>query len=260
MDKFFKEEKASPSLFKKMVTGAFATTVLPVAMMMANAQPAQAAYAPIIPIQVQQVVTNIAASQYRQISPADSVSTDKAPMPKVFPTSALVLGTSTPSVLYNTIDYINSIDNNGELDLARETNLRYLGYANETGESFKFIFPQFLGPSYAIAYGYCLGDALYKSLHWYFNNSEVISSGIYKTFADALIFQCFASVLIPGNIIAFIVERTEEKLKETDLDDKVKKWGPTLIGLGAIPFIVHPIDVSVDFAMDHTIRLLYTLF
>ena len=62
-------------------------------------------------------------------------------MPKVFPTSALVLGTSTPSVLYNTIDYINSIDNNGELDLARETNLRYLGYANETGESFKFIFP-----------------------------------------------------------------------------------------------------------------------
>jgi mitochondrial fission process protein 1 len=96
----------------------------------------------------------------------------------------------------------------------RDTNLRYLGYANETGESFKFIFPGFLTPSYVLAYGYCLADALYQALHWYFKNGQVIQSGIYKTFADALIFQCLASVLIPGNIIAIFVDATEERLKK----------------------------------------------
>ena len=72
--------------------------------------------------------------------------------------------------------------------MARDTGLRYLGYANETGESFKFIFPQFLGPSYAIAYAYCLGDALYKSLHSYFDNGQMMSSGVLKAFVDALVF------------------------------------------------------------------------
>lgn len=79
-----------------------------------------------------------------------------------------------------------------------------------------------------------------------------------KAFLDALVFQCFASVLIPGNIIAIFVEKTDEKLKDmSEMDEKVKKWGPTFFGLAAIPFIVHPIDVSVDWAMDHSIRILY---
>lgn len=182
-----------------------------------------------------------------------------------FPTSSLILGSTgtTPAFLQNTVDVINKWDNNGEVDLARDTGLRYLGYANETGESFKFIFPQFLTPSYAIAYGYCLGDALYKGLHWYFDNGEVVKSGLFKAFGDALIFQCFASVLIPGNIIAIFVETTDEQLKKVKaLEDKpaVLKWGPTVVGLGAIPFIVHPIDVSVDWVMEHSIRLLYPFF
>jgi mitochondrial fission process protein 1 len=91
----------------------------------------------------------------------------------------------------------------------------------------------------------------------------MMSSGVIKAFGDALIFQCFASVLIPGNIIAFFVETSDEKLKEVESlkdNEAVLKWGPTFIGLGAIPFIVHPIDVSVDFVMEHSIRLLYQFF
>jgi len=182
---------------------------------------------------------------------------------KPFPTSSLILGSTTPAFLDSTIDQLNKWDNNGEVDLARDTGLRYLGYANETGESFKFIAPQFLTPSYALAYGYCLGDGLYKGLHYFYDHDQMMSSGVIKAFGDALVFQCFASVLIPGNIIAFFVETSDEKLKEVESlkdNEAVLKWGPTVIGLGTIPFIVHPIDVSVDFVMEHSIRLLYQFF
>ena len=34
----------------------------------------------------------------------------------------------------------------------------------------------------------------------------------------------------------------------------VRTWAPTLLGLGIIPLIVHPIDHSVHVAMDATVR------
>lgn len=34
----------------------------------------------------------------------------------------------------------------------------------------------------------------------------------------------------------------------------VRKWAPTAIGLAVIPLIVHPIDNSVSWVMDSTIR------
>ena len=38
----------------------------------------------------------------------------------------------------------------------------------------------------------------------------------------------------------------------------VQTWGPTLAGLATIPFIIHPIDQAVDFALDNSLRTLYT--
>lgn len=34
----------------------------------------------------------------------------------------------------------------------------------------------------------------------------------------------------------------------------IRRWGPTAIGLGVIPLIIHPIDTFVDVAMDNTVR------
>jgi hypothetical protein len=39
----------------------------------------------------------------------------------------------------------------------------------------------------------------------------------------------------------------------------VQKWTTTLLGLGAIPFIVKPIDAGVELTMDSTLRKYYTL-
>jgi hypothetical protein len=45
--------------------------------------------------------------------------------------------------------------------------------------------------------------------------------------------------------------------KAPRLPTLVKVWGATVVGLGAIPFIIHPIDHAVDFLLDNTLRQLY---
>ena len=74
---------------------------------------------------------------------------------------------------------------------------------------------------------------------------------------DCLIWQTFASVLVPGAIINRIVAVTRYTLALKMLKKApriVKSFGATAVGLGAIPFIVHPIDKGVDMVMDASYR------
>lgn len=41
------------------------------------------------------------------------------------------------------------------------------------------------------------------------------------------------------------------------LPPAARTWIPSLVGLGVIPFIVHPIDHGVHKIMDHTVRPLF---
>jgi fission process protein 1 len=72
---------------------------------------------------------------------------------------------------------------------------------------------------------------------------------------DTLIWQSFASVLIPGITINRICALSLYTLKCTiKLPSKTHKWLTTGIGLACIPFIVKPVDTFVDFVMDETFR------
>ena len=44
------------------------------------------------------------------------------------------------------------------IDIWRDTPVRLLGYANEVGESFRYVFPRGVAPSYVLAFGYVLAD------------------------------------------------------------------------------------------------------
>lgn len=52
-----------------------------------------------------------------------------------------------------------------EHNIFRDSLLRYLGYTNEVGESFRYQFPKFVRPSYAIAFSYCVCDAASTGYH-----------------------------------------------------------------------------------------------
>jgi len=157
-------------------------------------------------------------------------------------------------------------------NIFRKVPLRYLGYANEVGESFRYQFPRFVLPSYALAFGYCSADAFTSGYNQYcegenrdnerkegdkntsfFHLSEREESALACT-CDTMLWQCLASVMIPGTTINVIVRLSTVIVTKIRVSSKISKWFPTFCGLGSIPLIIHPIDQAVDFILDNTTR------
>ena len=86
-----------------------------------------------------------------------------------------------------------------EVDIYRDTPVRFLGYTNEIGESFKPMVPRafYLG-SYAVACTYVAADAKHK----------YDADGDARHGVDALIWQSLASVAVPGLVVNRVVALT----------------------------------------------------
>jgi len=73
---------------------------------------------------------------------------------------------------------------------------------------------------------------------------------------DTLVWQAFASVIVPGftinRICAFSLTGLARALPH--VAESSRKWATTGVGLGVIPFIIHPIDNLIHFVMDNTTR------
>ena len=141
------------------------------------------------------------------------------------------------------------------LDIWRDSPLRYLGYANEVGEAFGPLYPKYIRPSYGVAFLYVGCDTADKT--WKSIQSGDSTRETAKKSGDALIWQTLASVLIPGKFIHFVTSGATHASKlswAAGLPPAARLYGPTAIGLSAIPFIIHPIDDAVDYFMDNTFR------
>ncbi|KAK3600301.1 hypothetical protein CHS0354_027145 [Potamilus streckersoni] len=143
------------------------------------------------------------------------------------------------------------------IDLYRETPVRYLGYANEVGESFRsLVHVNVVRFSYVVASGYVVADAVSKGIEASVRpcpSEEVRNTNIRRTVLDTLIWQGLATVAISGFTInricafyLFILRRV------SNIPEPAKKWTTTAVGLGCIPFIIKPIDRSVDYFMEQT--------
>lgn len=143
-----------------------------------------------------------------------------------------------------------------EDNIFRDTVLRYCGYANEVGESFRYQYPRFVTPSYLLSACYCLADAGTTGLSRYNtskDNELALKLSAIATL-DTLVWQLLASVLIPGATINTIVRLSKFGVDQMNLGATAKKWVPTGIGLLSIPLIIKPIDQAVDYMMDETFR------
>ncbi|CAM9315338.1 unnamed protein product [Chrysoparadoxa australica] len=141
--------------------------------------------------------------------------------------------------------------NGGKVDIWRDSYLRYLGYANELGESLRYRFPALVVPSYLVSGAYVLGDTRDKAIA-----ADDAGKSAVKAGADVLIWQSLASVAVPGSLtINLAVKAAKSAVAQLPhLPKHVRKWSPTMVGLGLIPLIIHPIDTAVDVAMDATVR------
>jgi len=155
-------------------------------------------------------------------------------------------------------------DEEKEVDIYRDTLLRYAGYANEVGEAFAPLVPAIVVPaSYGVAITYVLADTVDKT-------RKALTGGKYgiKTTTscalieglDALIWQLAASVALPGYTIHQVVAITVMLLNAAGITEDVNAlFGviPTAVGLITIPFIVKPLDEFAEVGMDVTLRKIW---
>lgn len=147
-------------------------------------------------------------------------------------------------------------DRKEKSDIFRDTWIRYLGYANEVGEAFRgLISNRAVALSYVVASGYVVADATSKAIDTYEENKSIQEASIAG--ADCFLWQALASVAIPGFTINRLCAGSKYILNRTSLSSGKVKWITTALGLAAIPFIIQPIDKSVDFALDSTSRKIY---
>jgi len=180
---------------------------------------------------------------------------------------ATTTATTDPgSMLHNNVD-VTAKTKNDSYNVFRDSLLRYLGYANEVGESFRYQFPKLVRPSYVVAFGYCGMDALSTGYRVWNQQQQSPTTTpskpnkqqqaiVAETF-DTLVWQSLASVMIPGAIINILVKASRRAVSRSPITLPVilSKWLPTSVGLGSIPLIIHPIDNAVDYAMDNSIRM-----
>ena len=147
-------------------------------------------------------------------------------------------------------------DQPADVDIYRDTPLRLLGYANEVGEAFRaLIHVRWVKASYGVASAYVLADTVDKAKKM---SKEPNADGSKIAIAafDTLVWQAFASVIVPGFLINRICAFSLLGLARTmpGVAENARKWAVTGLGLGVIPFIVHPIDSLVHNVMDNTTR------
>ena len=147
-----------------------------------------------------------------------------------------------------------------EYNVFRDSLVRYLGYCNEVGESFRYQFPRLVVPSYVVAFGYCFCDAVTSGKNAYDSAKKAklptaTADSLVST-ADTLIWQSLASVCIPGLVINQIVKASRIAVARSPawVPAAITTWFPTAAGLGSIPLIIHPIDHLVDELMDNSFR------
>lgn len=157
---------------------------------------------------------------------------------------------------------VTTTSEDGEVDLYRDTLLRYAGYANEVGEAFRPLVPPWVVPaSYAVAIAYVSADTIDKS-------KKVLQGSKYASSAqlrcaliegiDAFLWQITASVALPGFTIHQLVGVAVALIAASDLEPSPYLDAlPTALGLLTIPFIVSPLDELAEQIMDFTLRKLW---
>ncbi|XP_077441599.1 mitochondrial fission process protein 1 [Vanacampus margaritifer] len=147
------------------------------------------------------------------------------------------------------------------VDIYRDTWVRFLGYANEVGEAFRPLVPvSLVWSSYAVATAYVTADAVDKgkkaaAAH---GDEPGQTTRVAAAVADTFVWQTLASIVIPGFTINRLCAATLHLLgRTTKLPLPVRKWTTTAVGLSIIPFIISPIDKSVDYLLDSSLRKVY---
>ncbi|KAL5527131.1 hypothetical protein ACEPAG_5922 [Sanghuangporus baumii] len=136
---------------------------------------------------------------------------------------------------------------------------RYLAYSSDVGEAFRPVVPRWVVRSmYGVSWAYVAGDVSFET--WKAkrrgpNPLEAATLTESQRLALAAVkrgtFQVVASMAFPALTIHTLVRYSGRAISRIPrLSPRTRSWGPTLIGLAAVPFLPYIFDKPVEEATD----------
>ena len=128
---------------------------------------------------------------------------------------------------------------------------RYLAFSSDFGEALRpVISPTVVKASYGVAGAYCVADVAWEA-HKCKERGYKSEHGLPMTMTQCIVerstFQALASVAIPFMLIHTSVDMTTKICKRIG---KFQKWGPSIVGLLAIPILPMYLDEPVEKAVE----------
>lgn len=145
----------------------------------------------------------------------------------------------------------------GEVDIYRDSALRYMGYANEVGEAFRPLVPvELVYISYFGAISYVLADTIDKGKKGANAPGEGTVLRATLGAVDTFLWQMFASVIFPSLCINRLVTLLFSLQEGGALPGFINEldWLPTASGLIGIPLLIVPLDVLTHWILNGSFR------
>lgn len=143
-----------------------------------------------------------------------------------------------------------------EYDIYKDSYLRYLGYSNEIGEAFRKVTSKsFVIFTYLLEFGYFIGDTVHKG-HKAYNDQNLPEDQnkhlhAIKQSSYTILWQFFATCLIPPLCINLAVGRMHNFLSRKNFGNRLIRYGPLSVGLAMIPLFNIFFDPVVSQVLDH---------
>lgn len=147
----------------------------------------------------------------------------------------------------------------GEVDIYRDSPLRYLGYANECGEAARPLVPvELVYFTYFLAISYVLADTVDKGKKGAAAPGADAPLRATLGATDTFLWQMLASVIFPSFCINRLVTllvtlQAGDTLPEL-LTSGPAEFIPTVLGLLAIPLLIVPLDVLAHWTLNGSFR------
>ncbi|KAG0737882.1 hypothetical protein G6F57_002799 [Rhizopus arrhizus] len=140
----------------------------------------------------------------------------------------------------------------GRLRTALAATTRYLAYTSDVGEAFRpIVHPAIVTAAYGISWAYLGLDVGYEGYKAYHAGQD--QSVIAATCVKRGVFQSLASMAFPMLTIHSVVKYSAIGFKNVK-NVKVKAWGPTMLGLGVIPFLPFLFDEPIEHLVDKAFK------
>lgn len=133
--------------------------------------------------------------------------------------------------------------------------VRYLAFTSDFGEAARpVVRPKLVTASYAVTWLYVLGDVAVEGMSQWKKTPDDNKRIIDKV-SRVAVFQLIASVALPFLVIHQTVKGSSVLVKRYVAPKfaAVHKWGPSVVGLGVIPFL----PVTVDHPTEHAVQYVF---